>query len=154
MAMQEHRWLGAHRDLAWWTLAWHMEVKPLANRREGLGSGWPMLAQGPQLGIQKPGHTQTPVCSPGWGSERLGIPKHLCVAPFQLPWSLKAIPQVVTMYGPMFWHLPWTRVGQSVAAAWSWLWSHSLSWSWQRLRPRLQLKKHARNLGKVLDHWR
>ena len=37
-----------------------------------------------------------PVCSPGWGSQHLSVPKHLCVAPFQVPWSLKAIVHVAT----------------------------------------------------------
>ena len=61
----------------------------------------------PRFGIQ------TPVRSPGWGSKRPGIlkhlyvapvgdpdawayPKHLCAAPFGLAWSLKAILQVAT----------------------------------------------------------
>ena len=73
----------------------------------------------PQLGIPTPvgrafSGSQTPVCSPSWASKRLGVPKHLCVAPigdpkrlgvpkhlcvtpFWLPWSRMAFVQVVTM---------------------------------------------------------
>ena len=50
------------------------------------------------MGIQTPGHTQTPVCRPGWGSQQLCAPKHLCVAAFQVPWSLKAIMQVALFH--------------------------------------------------------